>query len=99
MTTPNNKNDGGDNDNGEARKLSPTEAAIIEMMKKQAIGGGVTGLAAGDGETKHAFWDTQVKRNTEREIQLGCLLRTEWGALLITLYRFCVLSLFIVHHL
>lgn len=57
----NNGNDGGDNDNGEERKLSPTEAAIIEMMKKQAIGSGVTGVAGGDGETKHAFWDTQVR--------------------------------------
>lgn len=54
MTTPNN-NDNGDN------KLSPTEAAIIEMMKKQALEGARGQIVpGGEGDAKHAFWDTQV---------------------------------------
>ena len=69
MTTPNDTNDGGDNSNdsnsGEGRKLSPTEAAIIDLMKKQSIGtnavlAAVNGHDDSDGEKKHAFWDTQV---------------------------------------
>lgn len=62
MADKDNNSDVGDSASGEGeeRKLSPTEAAIIEMMKKQAIGSGVTGLAP-DGEAKHAFWDTQVR--------------------------------------
>jgi len=65
MTTPN------DNDGGDQRKLSPTEAAIIEMMKKQSLGNPQTqivSVSGGDGkngadEKKHAFWDTQVRCN------------------------------------
>lgn len=56
MTTPDDGNDSNDN---QERKLSPTEAAIIEMMKKQSMESTRNGGKGGE-ETKHAFWDTQV---------------------------------------
>ncbi|CAB9500098.1 Glycylpeptide N-tetradecanoyltransferase 1 [Seminavis robusta] len=67
MTTP---DDGGDsNDNGDQRKLSPTEAAIIEMMKKQSLESErqAANGKGGDGEKKHAFWDTQPMPHGSRE--------------------------------
>lgn len=61
MTTP---NDGTNGNGSQDRKLSPTEAAIIEMMKKQALQSTPQQQTANGGkggdEKKHAFWDTQV---------------------------------------
>jgi hypothetical protein len=61
--------DGNEND-GEGKKLNPTEMAIIEMMKKQNLQaqqmrqlGQQEQLELTDGlgdKKKHAFWDTQV---------------------------------------
>lgn len=47
--------------NNEEKKLSPTEAAIIDMMKRQNL----QRARPADGELTdeqkaHAFWDTQV---------------------------------------
>ena len=57
-------NDGNDNNGNPDRKLSPTEAAIIEMMKKQSLESSRQQQAANGGkggeQKKHAFWDTQV---------------------------------------
>ena len=63
MTTP--PDDNGQ-DNGD-KKLSATEAAIIEMMKRQNLEAEQHRLQEGsvaaiqqDSEKKHAFWNTQV---------------------------------------
>ena len=58
--------DNDDNQGSGGKKLTPTEMAIIEMMKKQSLQGheivqGDTGIEILDEERKrHAFWDTQV---------------------------------------
>ena len=62
MTTPNDGND------SQERKLSPTEAAIIEMMKKQSMESSRQQASNGKGgeQKKHAFWDTQVSYLSRR---------------------------------
>lgn len=60
MATP----DGDDSNDGQDRKLSPTEAAIIDMMKKQSL---ESSRANGDEPKKHAFWDTQPMPHGSRE--------------------------------
>lgn len=56
--------------NGE-KKLSPTEQAIIDLMKRQNLGAGMqrqdevatteTDDSAESTPKRHAFWDTQVR--------------------------------------
>ena len=51
----------------QGKKLTPTEQAIIDMMKKQNLQAQQyrqeleSGDAADGDEKKHAFWDTQVR--------------------------------------
>jgi len=45
------------------KKMTPTEKAIVDMMKKQnLIQLQQASAQDGDGEKKHTFWDTQVRR-------------------------------------
>jgi hypothetical protein len=48
--------------NNDDKKLSPTEAAIIEMMKKQNLQRArpLTDGELTEEQKAHAFWDTQV---------------------------------------
>jgi hypothetical protein len=60
-----------DSKGDKASNLSPTEAAIIEMMKNQNLQASSSqqivehiqsgGAAEDDEVSKHAFWDTQVR--------------------------------------
>ena len=59
MSTNDDSNDSNDN---QERKLSPTEAAIIEMMKKQSMESSRQANGKGGDQKKHAFWDTQVSQ-------------------------------------
>jgi hypothetical protein len=74
MTTPNDNDDGKNNDNAgkQATDMNAMTQAVVEMMKKSNVSGGSQNLAlqqviqmggGGDNEesTKHAFWDTQVR--------------------------------------
>jgi hypothetical protein len=49
--------------NNEEKKLSPTESAIIQMMKKQSLQPtrAITDSDLTDEQKAHAFWDTQVR--------------------------------------
>lgn len=65
----NDKDNGNDGTDDQDKKLSPTELAIIEMMRKQNIQmatqerlmQAIEGGGGGDQQKKHTFWDTQVR--------------------------------------
>jgi hypothetical protein len=61
MTTP---NDNGQNNDNKEHKLTETEAAIIDILKKQSLESGQQHqqlVATSQGDKKHLFWDTQVR--------------------------------------
>ena len=65
----NDKDNGNYDTDDQDKKLSPTELAIIEMMRKQNIQmatqerlmQAIEGGGGGDQQKKHTFWDTQVR--------------------------------------
>lgn len=50
----------GNEDDNDGKKLTPTEMAIIEMMKQQNEQAQQSQRSEQTQSQKHAFWDTQV---------------------------------------
>jgi hypothetical protein len=63
----------GNGNNNEEKKLSPTELAIVEMMKKQNLQRARPANGElNDEQRAHAFWDTQVRPIYNKFADVSC---------------------------